>query len=60
MHILKLHCLTAKLSQTAWNDVSSMHVPDRAALGVLHSQIMANELRSLNSRFVSSFRNNLF
>ena len=48
MHMLKLQCLTAKLCKTAWNDLSSMHVPDKAALGVLHSQIMAQELRTLN------------
>ena len=60
MHMLKLQCLTAKLGKTAWNDLSSMHVPDTAALGVLHSQIMAQELRTLNSTFVSSLRNNLF
>ena len=35
-------------------------MPDKAALGVLHSQIMAQELRSLNSKFVSALRNNLF
>ena len=52
MHMLKLQCLTAKLGKTAWNDLSSMHVPDTAALGVLHSQIMAQELRTLNSKFV--------
>jgi len=60
MHMLKLQRLTDKLGETAWNDISSMHVPYRAALCVLHSQIMANELRSLNSRVVSSLRNNLF
>ena len=60
MHMLKLQCLTAKLGKTAWNDLSSMHVPDMTALGVLHSQIMAQELRTLNSTFVSSLRNNLF
>ena len=37
-----------------------MHVPDKAALGVLHSQIIAQELRTLNSKFVSSLQNNLF
>jgi len=43
MHMLKLQCLTAKLgpSTIAWNDKSAMHVPDKAALGVLDSQIMA-------------------
>jgi len=60
MHMLKLQCLTAKLVKTAWNDESSMHVPDKAALGVLHSQIMAQELCTLNSKFDSSLRNNLF
>ena len=59
MHMLKLQCLTAKLGKTAWNDLSSMHVPDKAALCVLHSQIMVQELRTLNSTFVSSLRNNL-
>jgi len=59
MHMLKLQLLTAKLGKTAWNDISSMHVPDKKALGVLHSQIMAQELRTLNSKFVSSLRNNL-
>jgi len=59
MHMLKLQCLAAKLGKTAWNDISSMHVPDKAALGVLHSQIMAQELRTL-SKFVLSLRNNLF
>jgi len=57
MHMLKLQRLTAKLGKTAWNDISSMHVPDKATLGVLHSQIMAQELRTLNSKFVSSLRN---
>jgi len=52
MHMLKLQCQTAKPGKTAWNDLSSMHVPDNAALGVLHSQIMAQELRTLNSKFV--------
>ena len=52
MYMLNLQCLTAKLDKTAWNDLSSMHVPDKAALGVLHSQIMAQELRTLNSKFV--------
>ena len=51
MHMLKLQCLTAKLGKTSWNDLFSMHVPDMAALGVLHSQIMAQELRTLNSLF---------
>ena len=54
MHMLKLQLLTAKLGKTAWNDISSMHVPDKAALGVLHSQIMAQELCTLNQKFVSS------
>jgi len=52
MYMLNLQCLTAKLDKTAWNDLSSMHVPDKAALGVLHSQIMVQELRTLNSKFV--------
>ena len=52
MHMLKLQCLTTKLGKTSWNDLSSMHLPDKAALGVLHSQIMAQELRTLNSLFV--------
>jgi len=52
IHMLKLQCLIAKLGKTAWNDLSSMHVPYKAALGVLHSQIMAQELRTLNSTFV--------
>jgi len=43
IHMLKLQCLTAKLGTTAWNNKSYMHVPDKAALGVLHSQIMAQE-----------------
>jgi len=60
MHMLKLQRLTANLGKTAWNDISSMHVPDMAALGVLHSQIMAQELRTLNRKFVSSLRNNIF
>ena len=51
MHMLKLQCLTTKLGKTAWNDLSSMHVPDKAALGVLHSQIMAQELALLTARF---------
>ena len=51
MHMLKRQCLTTKLGKTAWNDLSSMHVPDKAALGVLHSHIMAQELRTLNSKF---------
>jgi len=37
MHVLKLQRLTVKLGKTAWNDLSSMHVPDKAALSVLHS-----------------------
>ena len=57
MHMLKLQCLTVKLGETAWNDLSSMHVPDKAALCVLHSQIMAQELHTLNSKFVSSLWN---
>jgi len=60
MHMLKLQRLTAKLGKTAWNDISSMHVPDKAALGVLHLQIMAQKLRTLHRKFVSSLRNNLF
>jgi len=60
MHMLKLQCLTDKMGKTAWSDLSSMHVPDKAALSVLHSQIMAQELRTLNSKFVSSLQNNLF
>jgi len=40
MHMLKHQCLTANLGKTAWNDLSSVHV-------VLHSQIMAQELRTL-------------
>ena len=52
MHMLKLQCLTAKLGKIVWNDLSSMHVPDKASLGALHSQIMAQELRNLNSAFV--------
>jgi len=51
MHMLKLQCLTTKLGTTSWNDLSYMRVPDKAALGVLHSQIMAQELRTLNSMF---------
>jgi len=51
MHMLKLQCLTDKLGETAWNDESSMHVLDKAALGVLHLQIMAEELRTLNRFF---------
>jgi len=51
IHILKIQCLTAKLGKTAWNDLSSMHVPDKAVLGVLHSQIMAQEVRTLNNNF---------
>jgi len=50
MHML-IRCLTAKLGKTSWNDLSSMHVPDKAALGVLQSQIMAQELRTFNSKF---------
>jgi len=34
MNMLKFHCLTAKLGQTVWNDESSIHVPDKAGLGV--------------------------
>jgi len=60
LHMLKLQLLTAKLGKTAWNHVSSMHLPDKTALGVLHSQIMAQKLRTLNSKFVSSLHNNLF
>ena len=30
-----------------------MHVPDKEALGVLHTQIMAQELHTLNSTFES-------
>jgi len=52
MHMLKLQRLTAKLGKTSWNDLSSMHVPDTAALGVLHSQ----EFRTLDRKL----RNNLF
>ena len=55
MHMLKLQLLTAELGKTAWNVISSMHVPDKKTLGVLHSQIMAQELRTL----ISSLRNNL-
>jgi len=51
MHMLKLQCLPDKLGKISWNNLSSMHVPDMAALGVLHSQIMAHELRTLNSLF---------
>ena len=51
MHMLKLQLLTAKLGKTAWNNISSMHVPDKKALGVLHSQIVAQELGTLNSKF---------
>ena len=47
IHMLKLQCLTARLGKTTWNDLSSMHVPDKATLGVLHSQIMAQELSTL-------------
>jgi len=53
MHMLKIQCLTAKLGKTVWNNLSSMHVPDKAALSVLHSQIMAQELHTLNSTFDS-------
>ena len=60
MHMLKVQCLTAKLGKTSWNDLSSMHVPDKTALGVLHSQIMAPELCTLNIKFVlRMFRINL-
>jgi len=58
--MLKPQHLTAKLGNTVWNDISSMQVPDKEALDILHSQIMAQELRSLNSKFVFSFRNNIF
>jgi len=54
MHMLKLQLL--KLGKTTWNDISSMHVPDKKALGVVHSQIMAQDIRTLNSKFVSSLR----
>jgi len=60
MHMLKLQLLTAKLGKTAWNDISCIHEPDKKALGVLHSQIMAQELWTLDSQqqvrlsFVSS------
>ena len=40
MYMLKLQCLTVKLGKTARNDLSSIHVPDKATLSVLHSQIM--------------------
>jgi len=60
VHMLKLQRLTAKLAKNTWNDISSMHVPDQAALGVLHSQIMSQELRTLNHKFASSLSNNLF
>ena len=60
MHMLKLNCLADNLGKTTWNDISSLHVPDKAALGVLHSQIMAQELLSLNIKFVSILWNNLF
>ena len=59
MHMLKLQCLTLKLGKTSWNDLSSMHVSDKTTLGVLHSKIMAQEVLTLNSKFVSSLRNNL-
>jgi len=32
MHMLKLQLLTVKLGKTAWNDISSMHVPDTGFL----------------------------
>jgi len=57
LYMLKFQCLTAKLGKTTWNDLSSIHVQDKAALGVLHSQIMAQDLRTLNNKFVSSLRN---
>jgi len=34
--------------------------PDKKALGVLHFQTMTQELRTLNRKFFSSLRNNLF
>ena len=37
MHMLKLKRLATNLGKTAWNDISSLHVPDKAALGVLRS-----------------------
>ena len=52
MNTLKIQCLTTKLGKTAWNNESSMHVPDKATLGLLHSQIMAQELCTLNGKFV--------
>jgi len=52
MHMLKLQLLTTKLGKTVWNNISFMHVPDKKALGVLHSQIMAQELWTLNGKFV--------
>jgi len=60
MHMLKLQRLNAKLGKTTWNDISSMHVPDKAALSVLHSQLMVQKLRTLNSKCVSSLRNFFF
>ena len=59
IHMLNLKRLAANLGKATWNDISSLDVPDKAALGFLHSQIMAQELRSLNSKFVSALRNNL-
>jgi len=59
MHILKLQLLTAKLGKTDWNDISFMHVPDKKALGVLLSQIMTQELRTLNSKFFPLLRTTL-
>jgi len=44
MHMLKLQHLTVKQSETVWNDISSIHVPNKAALVVLYSQIMTQEL----------------
>jgi len=44
----KINLVASMHGKTAWNDVSAMHVPDKAALNVLHLQIMAQELRSLN------------
>ena len=40
MHMPKLQRLTAKLGKTVWNDISSMHVPFKAALNGLNSQIL--------------------
>jgi len=54
MHMLKVQCLTDKLGKTTWNDLSSMHVSDKATLSVLHSQIMAQEFCTLHSTFGSS------